>query len=130
MNTEDEMPDWAQDVFEGIASQVEFKGPAEMEARYFEPGATSWGVSLLEIAPAVLDLSRLGGKEGEVGYGLIHAFDLLAAQEALDEVAGLAFGLENDGRPMLTMEGKAQGHEIVVLIHAEPFDEPDVAELD
>ena len=117
MSTDNHMPDWVRTLFEEIGSGIEFKGPAYVEGHYFEPDETAWGIHLLEMAPALMDLSELGAEEGEQGYGIIHSFDLLATQEAFDEVVGLLFGIENDGRSCITIEGKVGGQHVAVLIY-------------
>ncbi len=128
MNVEKQMPVWAQWLFDTIASTIEFKGPASLEGRYSAPSETDWGVDLLELAPALLELGVLGPKDGEPVYGLIHNLDLLAAQQAFDEIAALTFGFENDGRPYFTFEGNAQGHEITVVIYTSPFGDAEVSD--
>lgn len=123
MSTETQMPDWVRSLFENVASGIEFKGIASMEGRYAEPDETSWGIDLLEMAPSLMDLSEFGVDTGEQGYGIIHNFDLLLAQEAFDDVSALAFGIENDGRPCITIEGKIDGREVAVLIYTTPFED-------
>ena len=93
MSDNNQMPDWAKSLFENIAESIEFKGMAYMEGRYSEPDATGWGLDLIEIAPALMDLSEFGAEGGEQGYGIIHSFDLLFAQEPFSEVAALTFGI-------------------------------------
>jgi hypothetical protein len=123
MSTDNHMPDWVRTLFEEIASGIEFKGFADMEGYYAKPDETSWGIHLLEMAPSLMDLSELGAEEGEQGYGIMHSFDLLATQEAFDEVAGLSFGIENDGRSCITIEGKVGEQDVVVLIYITPFED-------
>ncbi len=126
---DNQMPEWAQSLFEKIASVIEYKGVAHTEGYHYGPDDTAWGVDLLELAPALMDLSEFGGEEGEEGYGIIHHFDLLATQDAFDEMLALGFGIENDGRPCITMEGKVDGRMVVVLVYTAPpedeEDEPD-----
>jgi hypothetical protein len=126
MSAENQMPDWVQALFEALASTIEFKGMAYMEGYYSAPDETAWGVDLLEMAPALMEIAEAGPNDGEEVYGIIHNFDLLAAQELFDEVNGLIFGLENDGLPCITIEGTTGGREIVVLIYVLPFEDAEV----
>ncbi len=128
MNAENHMPEWVRTLFDTIASTIEFQGPASLEARYSSPDETNWGVDLLELAPALMELRALGPKNGEPVYGLIHNLDLLAAQQAFEEVDALSFGFENDGRPYFTFEGKVQGREIAVVIYTLPFEDAEVSD--
>ncbi|MCI0661698.1 MAG: hypothetical protein L0220_11535 [Acidobacteria bacterium] len=115
MNTTIEMPDWVRSVFETFASGIEFKGVASMEGRYFLPDETAWGIDLLEMAPALMDVIEPESGEGEQCYGLIHNFDLMIAQSAFDEVVAMGIGINNSGRHVITIEGKVGEYEIVVL---------------
>jgi hypothetical protein len=129
MNKITQMPDWIESLFETIVSGIEFKGAASMEGRYFTPEETSWGIDLLEMAPALMEITdRESGKE-EQCYGLIHNFDLMTAQSAFDEVVAMGFGIDNDGRHLITIEGKAGKREIVVLIFTDPFEDAEVGSI-
>jgi hypothetical protein len=64
--------------------------------------------------------------EGDECYGLIHNFDLMTARSAFDEVAEMGFGIDNDGRHAITIEGTVGGHEIVALIYTEPYEYAEV----
>lgn len=132
MSTEDETPDWVADLAEAVAGAVEFKGLANMEWRCYKPEDTAWGVDLLEMAPGLLEIVQAGPHDGEQVHGIIHSLDLLAVQDAFDEVVALSFGSDNEGRPEVTVEGRVEEKEIVLLIHTYPFEdaEPgDVIEL-
>lgn len=132
MSTEGQIPDWVADLAEAVAGAVEFKGQAGMEWRACRPDDTAWGVDLLEMAPALMEIAQAGPHDGEQVHGIIHSLNLLAVQEAFDEVVDLSFGLDNEGRPELTVEGRIGDREIVLLIHTYPFEdaEPgDVIEL-
>jgi hypothetical protein len=100
------MPDWIDSLFETIVSGIEFKGMASMEGCYSAPDETSWGIDLLEMAPALLQVLEPASGQGEQCYGLIHNFDLMTAQSAFDDVVGMGFGVDNDGRHLITIEGK------------------------
>jgi hypothetical protein len=126
MSVDNHMPDWAQSLFEAIASTIQFKGMAHLEGRYSAPDETAWGTHFLEMSPALIDLTEHGLAEGELAYGILHSFDLKAAGDGFDEVAALVFGIENDGRPCITMEGTIGGREVVVQIFTEPFEDGEV----
>ncbi len=125
MADENSMPDWADHLFETIASTIEFKGFAEMEGYYLAPEENDWGVHLLEMAPVLMEVMESGPNDGEHVYGVINNIDLLAVQDALDSVSALGFGFENDGSPVLTVEGSAGGRELVLRINALPFPDDD-----
>lgn len=120
MSEEKMMPEWVENLFETIASNIEFKGLSGLEGRYSKPDETGWGVHLLEIAPALEELDEAGPNDGEQIYGIFHSVDLLEIQKALDEVNGLSFGFENDGTPCITIDGRSGEQEIVVLIYGVP----------
>ncbi len=126
MSEENTMPDWADRLLERIASNIEFKGLAEMEGYYSAPEDNEWGVHLLEMAPAMMEVMENGPNDGERVYGVIHRLDLLAIQRVLEPVATSSFGFENDGSPALTIAGEVEGREVTVIINALPFpDESD-----
>ena len=124
-----QMPDWMKSLFEAICSTIEFKGMADLEARFSSPDATAWGTDLLEIRPALMDLSDHGLTEEEVAYGIIHAFDLKAVLNTFDGIEAFSFGIENDGCPRFIIEGTFEENDVIVLIYTEPFeDTPDTPE--
>jgi hypothetical protein len=127
MSTENRLPDWARSLFETIVSGIEFKGIAYMEGRYAAPDETAWGLDLVEIAPSIMKVSERGSDDGEECYGIIHNFDLMRAQEAFDEVIDTSFGIDDNGRHCITIEGKVGEREIVVLIYTEPFEDAEVS---
>jgi hypothetical protein len=129
MNTITQMPDWVRTVFETLASGIEFKGVASMEGRYFLPDETAWGIDLLQMAPALLEVIEPESGEGEQCYGLIHNFDLIIAQSAFDEVVAMGVGIDNSGRHEVTIEGKVGELEIVVLIYTDPFEDAEVNDI-
>jgi hypothetical protein len=120
MSEEYQMPKWAQTLCESLASTIEFKGPADLECWYSAPKETSWGVNLIELSPATMEIEEAGPNDGEEVFGIVHGFDLLAAQKVFDEMVALVFGFDNDGQPGITMEGKFKGHNVVVLINFQP----------
>ena len=116
-----DLPGWAAELADGLADCIEFKSLGHLEARYSAPDETAWGIDLIELAPAPLEIVEAGPLDGERVYDIVHNFDLLAAQTSFDEVISLSFGFENDGRPCITLEGRLGGREIVVQVYFEPF---------
>ncbi len=129
MSTINQMPNWIESLFESIVSGIEFKGVASMEGRYSTPEETSWGIDLLEMAPALMQVLEPGSSQGENCYGLIHNFDLMTTQSAFDEVVAMGFGIDNDGRHLITIEGKVDEHELIVLIYTDPFEDAEVSAM-
>jgi hypothetical protein len=117
-----QMPDWAQGLCEAISATVEFKGASAMVAHYAAPDENEWEAELIEIAPARMEIEEAGPNDGEQIYGIIHNLDLLTVQDQFDEVQALSFGFENDGQPIITVEGLYGGRDVVVLINLFPFD--------
>ncbi|RYX81275.1 hypothetical protein EON83_24825 [bacterium] len=119
----EELPEWINVLFDQISSAIEFKGLADIAWRYLDPESTYWGIDVLEIAPALMDLSQLGAEEGEFGYGIIHNLDLLEIQKAFQEVSSMSFGIENEDKSCITIEGTANNQQVMVFIYTEPFDD-------
>jgi hypothetical protein len=53
----------------------------------------------------------------------------MTAQSAFDEVVAMGFGIDNDERHLITIEGKAGRREIVVLIYTDPFEDAEVGSM-
>ncbi len=123
MSTENHMPDWVWSLYERIASGIEFKGVAYIEGRYSAPDESFLGVHLLKMAPSLIDVSESASDDGGRCFGIIHRLDLMTAHAALDEVMGMSFGIENDGWPSITLEGKVGERDVVILIYAYPFED-------
>jgi len=123
MTKEYQMPEWAQTLSESLASTIEFKGPAYLRWQHSSPDENGWGVDLIELFPAIMEIEEAGPNDGEQVFGIVHGFDLLEAQKSLDKVDAMMFGFENDGQPSITIEGEYKGREVVILIYFEP--EPD-----
>lgn len=117
------LPDWAEEIFNAICGAFTFKGFGSLEGFHVPSEETSFGVDLLAIAPALSEITPPGSEEPELAYGVIHEFDLLEVQDALDEVIGFSFGVESDGRQCFTIEGVCQEREVIVLIYTDPFGE-------
>ena len=126
-DTEFEWPAWAEALYQAVADAVEFHGLGAMEGRYYLPDESVWGVDLVELAPALAELVEVGPNDGEHVWASVAHVDLLAVQAAFDQVDALSFGIQPDGQPSPTVEGKAAGNEVVVLLHTHPFGdaEPD-----
>lgn len=126
--TEDEnqVPQWAKELAEAIADTIEFKGQAYLDCQQMEPGESEWEVDLVELWPAVMEIQEAGPNDGELVYGIVDRFDILAAQKIFDEVDEIMFGFENDGQPKITIEGTFKGRRVVVIVYFEPgFDDED-----
>lgn len=123
MTEEYRVPEWAQTLSESLASTIEFKGPAYLRLQHSAPDENGWGVDLIELFPAIMEIEEAGPNDGEEVFGIVHSFDLLEAQKTLDKVDAMIFGFENDGQPSISIEGEYKGREVVVIIYFEP--EPD-----
>jgi hypothetical protein len=130
MSQENLIPEWAKVLGEVMASTIEFKGPAYMEWQHSTPEESEYGVDLIELWPAMMEIEEAGPNDGEVVFGVVHSFDILSAQEIFDEVDAVTFGFENDGQPNLSIEGKYQGRDVVVLVYFEPVFDADDGEED
>jgi hypothetical protein len=128
MSVEDDFPDWVSAIFSTIISGIEFKSEAFMEARYSPADDNSLGVDLLTLAPALMDLSETGSGDA-ADYGIIHNLDLLNAQTALNEVISLQFGINDDGKDFIAIEGKIGDKDLVVLIYSEPYEDAEVEDF-
>jgi hypothetical protein len=130
MTEENQVPEWAVELAASLAATIEFKAPASLDCQQWGPEETEWGVDLVELWPAIMEIQEAGPNDGEIVFGVVDNFDILAAQKLFDEVSEATFGFENDGRPNISIEGKYKGREIVVLIYFEPEwdDEEDTEE--
>jgi hypothetical protein len=127
MSLDKDFPDWVNEVFETIAEAIDLRGPASLEGRHFAPDETSLGITLLEIAPALMEIEIPGPADGEEIYGIYHNVDLMQLQKAFTQVSGMSFGFDAEGEPQLWFEGKANEQDIVVIIHSFPFEDSDVS---
>jgi hypothetical protein len=85
---------------------------------------------LLQLAPALMDGSVTESNDtADQVYGIIHNLDLLNAQTALNEVIGLQFGINDDGRDFIAIEGRVGGKDLVVIIYSEPYEDAEVEEF-
>ena len=131
MTEEDLVPKWARELAEEIASMIEFEAPAILDCQQSEPEETEWGVDLVELWPAVMEIQEAGPNDGEIVYGIVHSFDILAAQKIFDKVNSVKFGFEIANRPIVTIEGNFKGRPVVVIVYFEPeFEDDEDTELD
>jgi hypothetical protein len=126
MTEEDLVPEWARELAEAIADTIEFKAHAFLDCQQMEPEESEWGVDLVELWPALMEIQEAGPNDGELVFGIVDRFDLLAAEKVFDEVSEMMFGFENDGQPKITIEGTYKGRVVVVIVYFEPwFDDED-----
>ena len=123
MTTEHNWPMWASELFETIVTSIESKGTGSFQGAYYEDE----GTHQIEVAPALAQLARAGPDDGATVWALIHNVDLLAIQQAFDQVGWVGMLLDNeDGSPELSVEGELQGRHVLVTIYAKPFDDAEV----
>jgi len=120
MTEEDQVPAWARELSESLADAIEFNGEAFLDCEQFGPEETEWGVDLVELWPALMEIQEAGPNDGEIVFGIIDRFDLLVAQKIFDRLNAFTFGYENDGRGKITIEGLFKGREVVVIVYFEP----------
>lgn len=133
MAEENPVPMWARELAVEIASAIEFKAQASLDCQQWSPEETEWGVDLVELWPAVMEIQEAGPNDGEIVFGIVDSFDLLAAQKVFDQVEAFSFGYENDGRGNIMVEGTFKGRQVVVVVYFEPElgeDDEDVDGID
>jgi hypothetical protein len=114
------VPEWAKELAEAVADTIEFKAQAYLDCRQSAPEETDWGVDLVELWPAVMEIQEAGPNDGEMVFGIVDSFDLLAVLKLFERVDDFTFGYENDGRGNITIIGKFKGREVVVVVYFEP----------
>src|SRR5512139_3984474 len=97
------MPNWAERLLNKLAMSVE--GFGKLEGRHCAPDETSWGVDLVQMAPALLELVEAGPQDGAETFEIIHSLDLMVVQDALDQVEAFSLDFDNEGSPEVTIEG-------------------------
>jgi hypothetical protein len=121
MTTDHNWPTWASELFETITGSIESKGIGRFEGAYDE------AEERIEVAPALAQLAHAGPDDGATVWSLIHHVDLLAIQQAFDQVEAVGMLLDNeDGSPELSVEGVFQGRRVWVTIYTKPFDDAEV----
>jgi hypothetical protein len=124
MTEEDLVQEWARELAEAIANTIEFKAQAFLDCQQLAPEENEWGVDLVELWPALMEIQEAGPNDGELVFGIVDRFDLLAAEKVFDEVENVIFGFDNDGEPQITIEGMFKGRLVAVIVYFEPwFDE-------
>ena len=120
-------PAWITRLLEQLADVVEFQGPATLEGHHLEPDETDWGVDLIELAPALLDLVEAGPHDGAQTYGLVSALDLFVLNEVFARIDHLALDFDAQRQPRVTLEGRFEEHEVAVVIYFVPFEDAEVS---
>jgi hypothetical protein len=117
-------PQWLEELLGSVcdACVSEVKGRLSgFSSRWSRPGENAWGTWLLQVAPAVIEIS--GGKDdGTRGFDFVDA-DLLALPQRLDDVESFAYEPDYGQRPCLTLVGKRGQHEVAIEVFFEPFDD-------
>src|SRR5215216_3392984 len=130
MLEDNETPEWVETLGEAIASTIEFQGPAYIEWYYSKADENGWGVDLLELNPALVEIEEAGPYDGEIVFVKVNSVDILAAQKALDEVDAVTLGYETEDQSNISIEGSYKGQKVIVMIYFEPAfdDEADESE--
>ena len=115
-----QLPTRAHRLLEQLADVVEFQGPATLEGHHLEPDETDWGVDLIELAPALLDLVEAGPHDGAQTYGLASASDLRVLDEVFERIA---LAVDFSG---VYAGGCFEGREVAVVIYFIPFEDAEV----
>jgi hypothetical protein len=117
------MPDWLDELLGSVCEACvnEVKGRMSgLSCRWAEPENNQWGTWLLEVAPAVVEIS--GGKQdGETVFDFVDV-DLLALPMCLDEVEWFNYDPDYGNTPHLSLGGKYRKQEVVVQVFFEPFE--------
>jgi hypothetical protein len=126
VETGQDWPAWAITLFEAVVASVEFKGIGTLQGAY-AAAEDEDDAHLIEVAPALAELAVAGPDDGATVWTGIHHVDLLAIQQAFDEVEAVGMLLDNeDGSPELSVEGLVEGRQVVVTLYAKPFDDAEV----
>jgi hypothetical protein len=117
-------PDWLDDLLGSVceACVSDVKGRLSgFSCRWAKPEDNSWGLWLIQIAPAVIEFA--GGKDdGATGFDFVDV-DLLALPKCLEEIESFTYDPDYGERPHLTLVGKRGQHEIVVEVYFAPFED-------
>jgi hypothetical protein len=120
MTENKETPEWVETLGEAIVSTIEFQGPAYIEWYYSKADENGQNVDLLELYPALVEIEEAGPYDGEIVFVKVNSVDILAAQKVLDEVHAVTFGYETEDQTNISIEGKYNGKDVVVVIYFEP----------
>jgi hypothetical protein len=131
MTEEDLVPEWALELAQAMADIIEFGALASLDCEQSGPEETEWGVDLVELWPALMEIQEAGPNDGEIVFGIVHRFDILAAQGIFDHVEKIHFGFAFLGQPQITFEAWFKGRPVVVIVYFDPrFDEDDDDEME
>jgi hypothetical protein len=126
MTTDHDWPAWATDLFATITANIEFKGIGTLQGAYYAADDRD-EPDLIEIAPALAELAVAGPNDGATVWSIIHSVDLLAIQQAFDQVDAIGMLLDNDdGSPELSVAGQLPGRPVLVTIYTKPFGDAEV----
>lgn len=120
MDEEDQVPVWARELAEAMAETIEFGALTFLDCEQSGPEETEWGVDLVEMWPALMEIQEVGPNDGELIYGIIQRFDVLAAQKIFDQVDSMVFGYAFTGQPEVKIEAWFGGRPVVVIVYFEP----------
>ncbi len=120
MTENNHIPEWVEVLGEAIASSIEFQGPAYIEWYFSKADENDWGVDLIELFPALVEIEEAGPYDGEMVFVKVNSFDILTAQKVLDEVHGVTFAYETEDQPSISIEGMYHGQEVAVVVYFEP----------
>ena len=113
MTTEHGWPTWAYELFETVCGSIESKGLGRFQGAYYDDVENR-----IEVAPVLVELSHAGPNDGKAVWALVHHVDVLAIQEAFDQVDAVVVLLDNeDGSPEFSVEGVFQGQQVWVTIY-------------
>ena len=130
MAEDSKTPEWVEMLSEAIASTIEWQTPAYVEWYYSKASENGWGVNLIELYPAPVEIEEAGPNDGEIVFPEVNSFDILEAQKKLDELDSVMFEFETDGQPSISLEGKYKGQEIMIIIYFQPASDFEEDEMD
>lgn len=130
MAEEDLVPEWARDLAQAIADNIVFGALASLDCKQSGPDETDWGVDLVELWPALMEIQEAGPNDGEIVFGIIHRFDILEAQKIFDKLDNVQFGFAMAGQPKITFEAWFKGRPVVVIVYFEPEFDDDEEDTD
>jgi hypothetical protein len=124
------MPKWLKPVVKSVCESCvcDAKGRmSEFSIRYSRPSETAWGVWLVDVALAPVELVG-GANDGEAVFDPVDV-DLLSLPGTLDNIVVCAYHPATPGEGAhFVLEGRKANREVVIRIWLEPFedDEPTV----
>lgn len=81
MAEDSKTPEWVETLSEAIASTIEWKAPAYVEWYYSKADESGWGVDLIDLYPAQVEIEEAGPNDGEIVFPVVNSFDILEAQK-------------------------------------------------